>query len=112
MQVRPYLYFDGRCEEAIEFYKTAIGAKVSMLMRFGQSPVPIPPERLEPGSENKVMHATLFVGDSIINLSDGSSRGNPVFKRHRSHPRRSHRTRGKKYFQQPVRRRQSKHATG
>lgn len=79
MQVRPYLYFDGRCEEAIEFYKLAIDAKVQMLMRFGQSPVPIPPEKLAPGSENKVMHATLLIGNSVVNVSDGPNRGNASF---------------------------------
>ena len=59
MQVQPYLFFDGRCEEAIEFYRSALGAEVVMLMRFKDSPEPPPPGMVPPGPENKVMHAAL-----------------------------------------------------
>ena len=38
MHVQPYLNFDGRCDEALEFYKKAIGAKVGMLMRCKDTP--------------------------------------------------------------------------
>ena len=83
MHVQPYLYFDGRCEEAIEFYKRAVGAKVEMLMRFKDSPVP-PQGSGEcaptPGTENKVMHATIRIGDSAVNASDGRCTGHPKFE--------------------------------
>ena len=83
MHVQPYLSFDGRCEEAIEFYKRAVGAKVEMLMRFKDSPVP-PQGSGEcaptPGTENKVMHATIRIGDSAINVSDGRCTGRPKFE--------------------------------
>jgi PhnB protein len=55
MQVQPYLFFDGRCEEAIEFYRSALGAEVTMLMRFKDSPDPLEAGRRAPGAENKVM---------------------------------------------------------
>jgi PhnB protein len=64
MQVQPYLYFDGRCEEAITFYRKALGAEVTMLMRMKESPDPHPPGMLPPGSEDKVMHAELRVGET------------------------------------------------
>ena len=80
MKVQPYLFFDGRCEEAIEFYKRALGADVLMLMRFNNSPEPPPPGMLPPGSENKIMHASIRIGETEIMASDGDSKGNPVFK--------------------------------
>lgn len=79
MQVQPYLQFDGRCEEAINFYKAALGAEVLMLMRFKESPEPPPPGALAPGSENKVMHAALKIGESKVNLSDGHCMGQAKF---------------------------------
>ena len=80
MQVQPYLFFDGRCEEAIEFYKKALGAKVEMLMRFKDSPEPAPPGMHPPGSENKVMHATLRIGETTVMASDGHCNGKPSFQ--------------------------------
>jgi PhnB protein len=79
-QVQPYLFFDGRCEEAIEFYKSALGAKVDMLMRFKDSPEPVPPGMCPPGSDNKVMHAALRIGDTVVMASDGMAGGKPEFK--------------------------------
>ena len=79
MQVQPYLFFDGRCEEAIEFYRKAIGAQVNMLMRFKDSPQPPQPGECGPGNENKVMHANFRVGDSMILASDGRCTGQPKF---------------------------------
>lgn len=79
MQVQPYLFFDGRCEEAIEFYRKTIGAEVAMLMRFKDSP-----EQsigmMPPGAENKVMHASLRIGDSMVMASDGQCLGKPNFQ--------------------------------
>ena len=69
--IQPYLFFGGRCEEAIEFYRKAIGARVEMLMHHRDSPDPHPPGMLQPGFEDKVMHATLRIGDAILMASDG-----------------------------------------
>jgi PhnB protein len=80
MHVQSYLFFDGRCEEALEFYKKALGAEVLMLMRNSDSPEPAPPGMLPPGSENKVMHASFKVGDSTLMASDGSCHGKPTFQ--------------------------------
>ena len=73
--VSPYINFDGRCEEAIEFYKKALGAEVMMLMRFKDNPEPPPPGTHPPGVENKVMHSTLRIGNSIVLASDGRCSG-------------------------------------
>lgn len=79
MQIQPYLYFDGRCEEALEFYRRAIDAEVTMLMRNQESPEPPPPGVLPAGSENKVMHASFRIGDSVVMASDGHCKGKPSF---------------------------------
>jgi len=79
MQLTPYLFFDGRCEEALEFYKKALGAEATLLMRFKDSPQPPPPGQLPTGSENKVMHATVRIGDVEFMASDGHCSGNPTF---------------------------------
>ena len=76
----PYLFYDGRCEEALEFYKQAIGVQVEMVMRYSDNPEPMPPGMLPPGAENKVMHASFRVGDSVLMASDGHCSGNTSFK--------------------------------
>ncbi len=78
-QVQPYLFFNGRCEEAIEFYQRALGAKVNMLMRFKDSPEPPQPGMVPPGSENKVMHADLQIGGTAVLASDGDCSGQAKF---------------------------------
>jgi PhnB protein len=78
MHIQPYLFFNGRCEEAIEFYKTAVGAELQMLLRHKDSPMP-PPGQLPPGSEQKIMHAAFRVGDTVVMASDGMCDGKPVF---------------------------------
>lgn len=80
MPIQPYLFFDGCCEQALEFYRKALGAKVEMLMRFRESPDPPPPGMVPPGSEDKVLHAELRIGDSVIMCSDGMAGGKPGFK--------------------------------
>ena len=80
MQVQPYLFFDGRCEEAIEFYKKALGAKIEMMMRFKESPEPPPPDMCPPGSEDKIMHSALRIGDTTVMASDGRAQGKPKFE--------------------------------
>jgi PhnB protein len=69
--IAPYLFFGGRCEEAINFYRTALGAEVEMLMRFDESPEPPPPGMLQAGFEKKVMHASFRVSGIPLMASDG-----------------------------------------
>jgi len=77
MQVQSYLFFDGRCEEAIDFYKKTLGAEVGMLMRWKDCP---DKSACTPANENKVMHASLKIGESRVMASDGRNTGNPEFK--------------------------------
>ena len=77
MQVQPYLFFDGRCEEALEFYRAKLGARVEMLMRFKENPEPMP-GKAPPG--DKVMHACVRIGDTAIMASDGYCAGKPSFQ--------------------------------
>lgn len=77
MQIQPYLSFDGRCEEALEFYRKAIGAEVMMLMRFKDSPEP---GQCGPAPGDKVMHASVRIGDSMIMASDGRCEGRLSFQ--------------------------------
>jgi len=79
MKVQPYLFFDGRCEEALEFYKKAIGAEVKVLMRFKDNPEPRP-GTVPPGAENKIMHANFSIGDTEVLASDGRCLGQPKFE--------------------------------
>ena len=80
MSVTPYLVFNGRCEEAIDFYKKALGAEVGMMMRVKDSPEQPPPGRLPPGSDNKIMHASLRVNGTSVMASDGCAQGGPKFE--------------------------------
>jgi PhnB protein len=77
MQIQPYLSFDGRCEEAIEFYRRTLGAKVEMMMRFKDAPEP---GMSPPGAGDKVMHSALRIGDSMVLASDGRCLGKPSFQ--------------------------------
>jgi PhnB protein len=78
--LQPYLFFEGRCEEAIEFYRRALGAEALFSMRFKESPEPPQPGCLAPGAENKIMHATLRIGQNTIMMSDGRCSGKPAFQ--------------------------------
>ena len=80
MTIQPYLHFEGRCEEAIEFYKSKLGAVVVMMMRFKDNPEPPPAGTQPPGVENKIMHANLTIGGSTVLLSDGRMQGSPAFQ--------------------------------
>jgi PhnB protein len=80
MQIQPYLFFNGRCEEAIDFYRKTLGAEVEMMMRFKDSPDPMPPGMLAPGFENKVMHAALRIGGAVLMASDGMAPSATEFK--------------------------------
>jgi len=80
MPVQSYLFFDGRCEEALEFYKHALDAEVTFLMRFRDAPEPPPPGAIAPGSENKVMHAEFRIAGTTLLASDGDCNGKPAFQ--------------------------------
>lgn len=69
--VQPYLFFGGRCAEAVEFYRSALGAEVEMTMRYKDSPEPMPVGMLAPGFEDKVMHTSFRIGATTIMASDG-----------------------------------------
>ena len=69
--ITPYLFFSGRCDEALDFYKNGLGAKIETIMRFSESPEATPPGMLQAGFENKVMHASFFVGGVRMMASDG-----------------------------------------
>jgi PhnB protein len=77
MKVQPYLFFEGRCEEAIDFYRGALGAEVTALMRSKDSP---DPSMRMPGADEKIIHASLRVGDLTVMASDGRCRGEGSFQ--------------------------------
>jgi PhnB protein len=77
MQIQPYLFFDGRCEEAIAFYKEAVGAEVKMLMHYKDAP---DQSTVKPETKDKVMHASLQIGETMVLASDGHATGQPDFK--------------------------------
>jgi PhnB protein len=78
MPVTPYLFFDGRCEEALDFYKKALGAEVGMVMRFKECP-DTPPADCVPADNNKIMHSAFQIGGTVVMASDGMAKGNPKF---------------------------------
>lgn len=69
--VQPYLFFNGVCEQAVEFYRKVLGAQVEMMMRFKDSPEPHAPGMVPPGFENKIMHASFRIGETTVMASDG-----------------------------------------
>lgn len=73
--VEPYLFFGGRCEEALEFYRTTLGATVEYVLRYRDQPGATLPGELPAGFEDKVMHATFRIGDSVLLASDGCEEG-------------------------------------
>ena len=75
--IQPYLFFDGRCDEALEFYRRALGAEVTMLARFKDSPEPT---MCPPGAGEKVMHASFRIGETTVLASDGRCEGRPSFQ--------------------------------
>jgi PhnB protein len=77
MQVQPYLFFDGRADEALEFYKKAVGAAPKMLMRFKDAP---DQSMITPGSADKIMHAAVEIGDTTVLMSDGRCTGTTNFQ--------------------------------
>ena len=71
--IEPYVFFNGCCEQAVEFYRQALGAQVEMMMRYKESPEPPKPGMLPPGFENKIMHASFRIGQTTVMASDGCS---------------------------------------
>jgi PhnB protein len=80
LTIEPYLFFNGRCEEAIGSYRKALGAEVEMMMRNNESPEPQPPGTVPPGFENKIMHASFRIGQTRVMASDGFSAEKPSFQ--------------------------------
>jgi PhnB protein len=80
MQVQPYLFFNGRCEEAVEFYRRALGAEVTTLMHWKEMPEPRTPGTVPPGFEDKIMHMSLRIGDTTVMASDGRGPGQTNFQ--------------------------------
>ena len=78
-RVQAYLNFDGKCDEALAFYKRALGAEVEFMMRFKDSPEP-PPSGCGPTDANKIMHAQFRIGETVLMASDGRASGNPKFE--------------------------------
>jgi PhnB protein len=77
MKVEPYLFFDGCCEEALALYRRALGAEVTMVMRYKEAPDKPPPGAVPAGWDDKVMHASFRIGESVVMASDGKSDGGP-----------------------------------
>ncbi len=77
MMVQPYLFYEGRCDEALAYYEAALGARLISVMRYRENPQP---EYNPPGMDDKVMHSAFSIGDSIIFASDGHASGTPIFK--------------------------------
>jgi PhnB protein len=76
MIVQPYLFFDGRCDEALEFYRSTLGAEVTALVRYKESP---DPNSGPPGAGDKVMHSNFRIGETTLMASDGRCQGQPNF---------------------------------
>src|SRR5215471_6278043 len=77
--VQPYLFFNGNCEQAVDFYRKALGAEVEMSMRYKESPEPPPPGMLPPGFENKIMHTSFRIGQTTVMASDSCSAEKSIF---------------------------------
>ena len=77
MKISPYRHFDGRCDEAIEFYKKALGAQLQFVFRFKENPEP---QYNPPGMEEKIMHANLLIGETQVMVSDGRCMGDAKFE--------------------------------
>ena len=80
MRVEPYLSLEGRCEEALTFYKQALGAEVGMMMRYKDSPEPQQPGMCPPNAGDKIMHAAFRIGETTVMASDGRCTGQPNFQ--------------------------------
>ena len=80
MQIQPYLFFEGRCEEAIEFYRKTLGATVEAMIRYGEHPGAEAQGMVPPGSQAKIMHSSFRIGEATVMASDGRCSGKPSFQ--------------------------------
>ena len=78
--IQPYLFFNGACEQAVEFYKKAIGAEVQLMMRYKESPQPPPPGMVPPGFENKIMHTSFRIGETLVMAADDCTGKSTAFQ--------------------------------
>lgn len=78
--IQPYLFFNGNCEQAVEFYRQALGAEVQMMMRFKESPEPPQPGMVPPGFEDKILHTSFRIGETTVMASDGCSAARASFE--------------------------------
>ena len=76
--IEPYLFFNGRCEEAVKFYQQALGAELQMMMRYKESPAPLPPGSTPANWGDKIMHSSLKIGSNIVMASDGCGESGKV----------------------------------
>jgi PhnB protein len=79
MQIQTYLFFEGRCEEALEFYQAKLGAEIGMIMRFRENPDDPEQSNFPAGAEDKIMHAIMRIGETTVLASDGRCTGSPDF---------------------------------
>jgi PhnB protein len=78
--IQPYLFFNGNCEQAVDFYRLALGAEVQMIMRYKESPAPMPPDMVPAGFEDKIMHTSFRIGETVVMAADDCSRRHTEFK--------------------------------
>jgi len=72
MNLQPYVFFNGRCEEALNFYTEKLGAQVTFKMLFKDAPPPDPNNPSRPELADKIMHANVQLGSSTWMASDGN----------------------------------------
>jgi PhnB protein len=75
MKLNPYLIFSGNAEEVLNFYKNGLGGEITMLSRYGDSPMPS-----DEDWKNKIMHGRLEFDGNIIMISDGGKNDPPAGK--------------------------------
>ena len=110
--VQPYLFFHGNCEEAVEFYRKALGAEVEMTMRYNESPEPPPPGMVPPGFEDKIMHTSFRIGETTVMASDDCASEKGRLPRLFSLPHSSQRSRCRSRLRRSSRRRPGADAAG
>lgn len=76
--IEPYLFFKGRCEEAVKFYQKALGAELQMMMRYKESPEPPPPGMMPANWGEKIMHSSMKIGQTVVMASDGCGEGGNI----------------------------------
>ena len=74
-QLNPYINFNGNAEEALNFYKNALGGEltISRFSEFASPEMPVPE-----GQENGVMHGMLITDDFQLMAADALALGGAV----------------------------------